>query len=134
MTRFVVNDRRTVDFVTKANGIGDGNVNYSIGVERNGEVVAGILYCDNNGTSVCMHVASKPGVNWVTRAFLKLVFGFAFNGLGVKRITGFVPETNAKARKFDEHLGFKLEVVLRDIYADGGLCIYAMRKEDCRFV
>lgn len=133
-SRFVVNDRRVVDLVTMANGIGDSQVYASLGVQRHGEIIAGVIFCDFNRHSVCLHVASKPGEVWLTRAFLRLVFGFAFDGLNVKRITGFVPESNAKAIRLDEHLGFKREAVLSDIYPDGGLIVYKMLRKDCRFV
>lgn len=135
MTRFLINDPRTLKFVTEKNGIGDSKIACTIGVERDGEIIAGILY-DNlvQGASVCLHVAAKEGVGWVTRALLRLVFGYAFNGLGVKRITGFVAETNAKARRFDEHVGFRREALLSDVYPDGGLIVYKMTRGDCRYV
>lgn len=134
MNKFVVNDTRVNKFVTDASGLGSAPVHSSIGVEREGEIVAGVIYCDPTPSSVCIHVAAKPGVNWISRAFLKLVFGYCFDGLGVKRVTGFVPESNARARKLDEHLGFKHEATLSDIYPDGGLMVFRMMREDCRWI
>lgn len=134
MSRFVINDKRTVEFVTKENGITDGQIHSSIGLERDGEIVAGIVYCDFSGSNIFLHVASKPGVNWISRGLLKLVFGWPFNGLGVKRITGLVPESNTRAVKLDEHLGFKREARLEDIFPEGALLIFGMRREECRFL
>lgn len=134
MSQFVVNDPRTVAFVTKANGLTDSNIHSSIGLECAGEIVAGIIYCDRTPTNVFLHVAGKPGVNWVSRAFLKLVFGWPFEGLKAKRITALVPESNKRALAFDHHLGFKDEAVLPDIFPDGGLVVLRMRREDCRYV
>lgn len=134
MTKFVVNDKRTVEFVAKENGITDGQIHSSIGLERDGEIVAGIVYCDFSGSNIFLHVASKPGVNWISRGLLKLVFGWPFKGLGVKRITGLVPEHNARAVKLDEHLGFKREARLEDIFPEGALLVFRMRREECRFI
>ncbi len=134
MNRFVVNDPRTVQFVTKENGLTDTNVHSSIGFEREGEIVAGVVYCDKTATNIFMHVAAKRGVNWVTRAYLKLVFGWPFEGLKLKRITALVPETNKRAVAFDEHLGFKREALLSDIYPDGGLLVLRMTREDCAYL
>lgn len=134
MSKFVVNDLRTAKFVCEKNGLREDGINHSIGVERDGEIIAGIVYCEFNGTNVCLHVASKKNVVWVSRALLKMVFGFAFDGLKVKRITGFVPETNERARNFDERCGFKLDARLEHIFPDGALCVYRMFREDCRWL
>lgn len=134
MTAFVVNDERVNRFVTESNGLSGHSIHSSIGVERDGEIVAGVVFCDVTKTNCFMHVASRPGVNWVTRAFLRYVFGFPFDGLKVKRITALVPESNTKALRFDRHLGFKDEAVLPDIFPDGGLVVLSMRREQCRYV
>lgn len=130
MTTFVVNDERVNRFVTETNGMTGTTIHSSIGVERDGEIIGGVVYCDKTATNIFMHVASKKGSNWLSRAFLKLVFGWPF-AMGVKRITALVPESNKHAVSFDERLGFKREALLPDIYPDGGLVVMAMRKEDC---
>jgi RimJ/RimL family protein N-acetyltransferase len=62
------------------------------------------------------------------------VFDYPFNQAKVKRITGLVGEGNIEARKFDEHIGFKLEARLAGAHPTGDLLIYVMRREDCRFL
>lgn len=132
--QIVVNDPRVAKFVARAVGSTDDRAHTSIGVEDAGDIVAGILYDNWNPSNVCMHVAAKPGVNWVSRALLKLVFGYAFDGLRVKRVTGVVPASNTAARRFDEHLGFKLEARLKDAAADGDMLLYVMFRKDCRYL
>lgn len=134
MSSFIVNNPAVEEFVCRENGLINGNIQYSIGLERDGEVVAGIVYCDKTPTNVFLHVAAKPGVNWVSRAFLKLVFGFPFDGLKVKRITALVPESNTRAVRFDRHLGFKDEARLDDIFPEGALLVMKMTRADCRYV
>lgn len=110
-----------------------GFANYTaIGLEENGELIAGVLFDYYNGASINMHVAAKPGRRWLTREYLWYCFYYPFIELKVKRITGLVPESNLAARRFDEHLGFELEARLKDAAPDGDVLIYVMWKENCK--
>lgn len=130
---FVTNDDRVAKFVAD-NATHDSSNCGTIGIEDDGQIIAGVLYDDCNGANVCMHVAAKPGVNWLTRDFLKLNFGFAFDGLGVRRVTALVPESNHRSTRFCIHLGFTLEARLRDACPDGDMLVLVMHRRDCRFV
>lgn len=99
-----------------------------------GEVIAGTWFEGFNGSNINMHVAAIPGRRWMTREFLHFSFAYPFLQLGVKRITGIVPESNAAARRFDEHIGFTLEARLKDAAPDGDLLIYRMFKDECRWL
>lgn len=65
---------------------------------------------------------------------MRVVFDYAFRQLGCKVIIGLVPASNKRARRFDEHLGFKLKAEIPEGHPDGSLLIYAMRKKDCRWL
>lgn len=107
----------------------------SLGLERDGELVAGVLYEGYNGPNVWMHVAAVPGRRWMQRDYLWYCFHYPFNEMGVQRISGYVNASNTQARSFDEHLGFKVEATLSGAAPDGGdVLIYVMRREDCRFL
>lgn len=107
----------------------------SLGLERDGELVAGVLYEGYNGPNVWMHVAAVPGRRWMSRDYLWYCFHYPFNEMNVQRISGYVNANNEQARKFDEHLGFKVEATLSGAAPDGGdVLIYVMRREDCRFL
>ena len=43
----------------------------AIGLERDGEIVAGVLYEDFNGANVVMHVASDGTAQWMTPEYLR---------------------------------------------------------------
>jgi RimJ/RimL family protein N-acetyltransferase len=121
-------------FVSELMG-NDGWSSYqAIGLEEDGELIAGVLFDNYNGASICMHVAAVPGKRWMTREYLWYCFYYPFMELKVKRITGLVPESNLVARRFDEHLGFRLETRLKDAHPDGDILIYCMTKADCRFL
>lgn len=105
-----------------------------LGLERDGELIAGVLYEGFNGVNVWMHVATSPGKKW-TMEYLRYCFYYPFVEMGCKRVSGYVEASNLAARRFDEHLGFRQEAVLRGAAADGGdVILYVMRREECRYV
>lgn len=104
----------------------------ALGLERDGDLIAGVLYEGFNGYNVWMHSAI-PGR--LTREFLRAAFRYPFEQLGCKRVSGYVEASNAKARRFNEHLGFKPEARLRGAASDGGdVILYVMKREGCRYV
>lgn len=105
-----------------------------IGWARDGSLVAGVVYNDFNGPNICMHVASDGSRRWLTREYLRVAFDYPFNQCGVRRITGLVGEGNEAARRFDEHVGFRLETRLWGAHPSGDLLVYVMWKDNCRWV
>jgi RimJ/RimL family protein N-acetyltransferase len=106
-----------------------------LGLERDGELVAGVLYEGFNRQNIWMHVAAEPGKKWLNKEFLRYCFHYPFVELGCKRVSGYVEASNADARRFDEHLGFQQEAVLQGAAADGGdVIVYVMRREGCRYL
>lgn len=104
-----------------------------IGLEQDGELIAGVLYDYFNGASIYMNVAAAKA-HWLDREFLRVCFDYPFRQLGANVVIGLVSSTNAKARRFDEHLGFKLTASIPGGYPGGDLLIYTLRREDCRWV
>lgn len=133
MTR-IVDGPHVVKWVAERAGIFDPGAAVGLGVERNGELIAGVIFNDFNGASACIHVASDGSKCWLNRDFLFFVFHYAFEQVKVKRLTGIVAEGNTAARKFDEHLGFVEECRLKDAHPTGDLIIYRMFLGDCRFL
>jgi len=106
-----------------------------LGLERDNELVAGVIYEGWNGVNLWMHVAAEPGKRWMTRDYLRYCFYYPFEELGCKRVSGYVEASNEVARRFDEHLGFQQEAVLKGAATDGGdVVLYVMRRENCRFL
>lgn len=107
----------------------------AIGLVRGERLVAGVLYEGFNGHNLWMHVAAEPGGRWGVRDYLRACFRYPFVVCGCKRVTGYVEASNAAARRFDEHLGFREEARLQGAATDGGdVILYVMRREDCRFL
>lgn len=103
--------------------------------DESGELIAGVLYEGYNEHNVWMHVAAEPGGRWMTKEFLRYCFHYPFVELGCSRVSGYVEASNLAARRFDEHLGFRVEAVLKGAASDGGdVILYVMRREECRYV
>jgi RimJ/RimL family protein N-acetyltransferase len=103
--------------------------------KRDGEIIAAVLYQDFNGSNVFVHVAAEPGKRWLTRDFLYWTMHYPFVQLGARRMTGWVEVNNFASRRFDEHVGFKEEAVLKGAGQDGqDVILYVMHREDCRHV
>lgn len=134
MKRFVINDSRTCRFVAEQTGSDDFYNYTSIGLERDGEIIAGVVYDNYSGSNVFLHFAGKDGARWCTHELLKMVFGYAFDGLGVKRVSGFVPVSNKTAVDFELHLGCKVEAVMKDAHPTGDMLIMRMTRAECRWV
>jgi RimJ/RimL family protein N-acetyltransferase len=108
----------------------------AVGWEADGRVIAGAIFEGYNGRNMWAHIAgSEEDTRWQNRRFLKAGFVYAFNIARVDRLSGYVYEGNERARRLDEHLGFKEETRLKGAAPDGrDVIIYCMRREDCRYV
>lgn len=103
--------------------------------KRGGEIISACVYHEFNGTNVFMHIAGKPGTNWLTRGMLYWCFHYPFEQLGCKRVTGWIEADNLASRRFAERTGWTHEATLEGAGRDGvDVLIYKMRREDCRYV
>jgi RimJ/RimL family protein N-acetyltransferase len=107
----------------------------SIGLAKDGQLIAGVVYNHYTKASICMHVASDGSKQWLTREFLFRTFGYPFIQLECNRITALVGIDNFAAQKFDEQLGFVKEGLIRQGSTDGtDLILYGMLKSECRWI
>lgn len=132
MKRIVIGPH-VVAFVDKANHGSHDPYAVGIGLEKDGELIAGVKFDNWNRASICMHVAAI-GKQWMTRDYLWYCFHYPFVELKATKILGLVAESNRDARRFDEHLGFRLEYSIPDAHPDGALLIYSMTPDQCRFL
>ena len=135
MTQLILDCEPVFQFVTQFFPLNRSAGQQGIGLQKDGRLIAGVIYDDYNGSNIWMHVAAEPGKQWLNREYLRACFAYPFIQLGVKRISGWVEASNTDARRFDEHLGFKQEAVLTGAARDGGdVIIYRMFKEECKYV
>ena len=107
----------------------------AIGQEKDGELVAVVVFDTFSPTDCAMHIASDGTGRWMNKELLVSSFAYPFIQLGYPRITGIVAESNTKALEFDLKLGFKREGYCRKAAKDGGaIIVLGMLKEECRFI
>ncbi|WP_434111825.1 GNAT family N-acetyltransferase [Paraburkholderia caffeinilytica] len=107
----------------------------TIGLEKNGEIVAGVVYQGHNGPNILMHFALGGSRHLITPAFVSAVFMYPFQVLQCHRVTGLVRADNAGAQLLDEHLGFVREGVMREGAGDReDFIMYGMLERECRFL
>ena len=85
---------------------------------------------------VCqIHVAMASGYHFTPRKMLEATFDYAFNQLGREKIIGVVNSRNARALRYDLHLGFVEEHRMPGVHDDGGdLIILGMTRSQCRYL
>lgn len=136
MKRIIWDDReRVMRFVADRTGEDRYEHCVAIGLEEDGNLIAGIVFQNHAGPNILMHVASDGSKRWMTPAYLCAAFRYPFEQLKVTRITGLVRADNHAAQKFDEHLGFKREGVMREAASDGtDMIVYGLLKRDCPYL
>lgn len=137
MIRYVFDEKARVGkWVSEQidNGLGSWGEFYAMGVEKDGELVAGVVVNEYNGSNAACHIAvTKPG-KYLIQLF-RYVADYAFNHCKLNRLTGAVPSNNQKALKFDKHLGFEEEFVMKKAAAGGhDLHILVVWPENCRWL
>jgi RimJ/RimL family protein N-acetyltransferase len=105
----------------------------AIGVEKDGELVAGCVYNEFRGHSIHVSIASTTP-RWATRSTLAAFFGYPFEQLQVKRLTAYTGKSMQSVRDFLERLGFKPEGCVRDGFADDDCMVYGMLRNECRWI
>jgi RimJ/RimL family protein N-acetyltransferase len=109
--------------------------NYTaLGLVKHGELVAGVIYNNVDGSNICMHIGAIDGCRWLTPGFLFAAFDYPFNQLGMRRVTAPIKSGNNKAIEFVENLGFEMNGNLKHYYPDGDLSLYGLLRQDCRFL
>lgn len=107
---------------------------YSMGLEKNGELVAVVVF-DNFSSCDCnMHIASDGTGHWMNKSLLLAAFAYPFTQLGLRRVTGMVPAKNIVALEFDKNLGFEVEGRCRHALPDDDIVVLGLLRENCRFV
>lgn len=104
----------------------------AIGRLVDGELVAGVLYEDWNGVNVVCHIAGVG--NWATRHYLAVIFDYPFKQLNVNRITVPVSSKNDRCIALVKRMGFTMEARLSRATPEGDLLLFAMFKDECRFL
>ena len=136
MKRLITDDRERVSkwVAERVNYRGDYTNRASIGLEQDGELIAGILIDSYvRGARCSMHCAGE-GRRWLNREFLFACFDFAFRQLDCKVIINTVDSDNEASLRFTEHIGFSEVARIPEGGGDCDLVIFAMQRKTCRWL
>lgn len=97
-------------------------------------MLAVVLFHNYTDWDVEMSIASIDPKWALNRTFIKACFTYAFDVLGVDRITGRAETSNDRAIRMDKRLGFKQEGICRRALAGQDIIIFGMLREECRFL
>lgn len=101
----------------------------ALGWARDGEIVAGLVFYDCNGSHCLVNIAITgkrfpPGL-------LKAGLFYVFSQIKLKRLTFLIEEVNLPSQNLVTRLGAIPEATLRDAGKTGNMLIYALFPEDC---
>ena len=104
-----------------------GSLAQGVGETRNGQLVAGVVFCSFNGKNIHAHIASDGSRKWLNKLFLTTMFEYPFESLQAHRITATTEMANKQAQRWLERTGFQLEAVMLQASPTGDdVLIYRM--------
>jgi L-amino acid N-acyltransferase YncA len=134
--QILINNPGDGDWIMRrVGGVFNDRTDHTVAVHREGSIRGGVVYTGFMGASIMLHMAGTEG-NWATRDFLWMVFDYAFNQLGCRKLMGAVAARNARAIHVDLRLGFRLEARLTGMLPDPDedLFILTMDRAACRWL
>lgn len=115
-----------------------GGQRVAIGVERDGQIIAGVVYNGFRGDGLtartCTMAVAADDPRWCTRGNLRAFFAYPFVSLGCRRVNAIVARKNRRARKLVEGLGFRQEGKIRQLFPDDDGMMYGMLADECKWV
>lgn len=106
----------------------------AMGIVHQGALVGGVVFNNYRGFDVHFTVVMERAAP-VGRATIRALFEYAFDKLGVKRITSITGRKNKRARKALAFLGFReVGVAHRGLDGFEDAFIYEVLKENCKWL
>lgn len=107
----------------------------TIGMESDGELIAGVVYYDWHPSYGNLSVAvAGMGENWCTRAFLRCGYAYPFIQMQCTRITSIVAADNTQSLKIMKHLGFVLEGRMRNGFGNVDCLIFGQLRNEVKWL
>jgi len=135
MTELVLNQKDVIgDWVAKQVGQktawGDFN---SLGIIKDGEVIAGIVIHTHAGSNAFCHIAISKTTKLLPTLFRYFCY-YAFNTCELKRLTALLPTNRPKVIDFVKHLGFEEEFLMKDAGRTSDMQGLVMWPNNCRWL
>lgn len=98
-----------------------------------GKLVGGAVYRDFTRASIHVHIAGFAP-RWASPALLWAGFHYPFSQLQVTKVFATVPDFNTECLEIVRKMGFKYETRIPEMFVDGDMLVYSMKREDCRYL
>jgi RimJ/RimL family protein N-acetyltransferase len=85
------------------------------------------------GGSVTLHYMGLRA-NWLRPGMARLVARYVFEQLECAQVIAEVAVSNERATRIVEKAGFRMVALIPNYFPGGALCVYSLRKEDCRLL
>lgn len=106
----------------------------AVGIEQDGEIIGGVVIDGIvHGARCSIHCAGE-GRRWLTREFIRVVFGYVFNVINCKVVINPVDSGNADSIRFTTHMGFTEALRIEGGAGDQDLIVFTMPRADCRWL
>jgi RimJ/RimL family protein N-acetyltransferase len=102
----------------------------AIGLEKDGELVAGTIFENWNGKSVVCHIAWHQ----MTPAYVAAIYDYAYNVCNVDKIIGPISSNHTRALKLVSKMGFSEEARLKNAAPDGDIVLMTQTPDKCRYL
>ena len=103
----------------------------AIGLKRDDEIVAGVIYENWNHKSIWCHIAIEGRM---TPAYLASIFDYPFMVCDVKQIYAPTLSDNHRQIKILYKMGFVEESRLIDSDENGDLIFFKLEKKNCKYI
>ena len=120
-------------WVAKKLGINGFGPSTAIGIQKNGELIAGCVYHDYRDGQIESSLASSTK-SWANRSVLYSLFAYPFLQVKANRLLVTCAENNEKAMKMNRQLGFVPEGILRELYYPNDGVVWGMLKQECKWI
>lgn len=107
---------------------------YAIGVESDGELIAGVAFDGFAKEARCQMHCAGIGKRWCSRKLLELCFTYAFVIGKVKVVVNTVSSNNHDSLKFTKHVGFEELATIKDGDGDADLVILTLHRDKCKWI
>ena len=81
-----------------------------------------------------MHIASDGTKRWYSKEFVSTCYRYAFNQMGLKRVTVVIREDNERSLKMCRQLGHTQECILKSWFGDKDGVLMRMLKTECKWL
>lgn len=126
-------DALVAPWVGQRVGVDDFGPCKTIGVARNGDLVAGAVFNNYRHPNIEVTFAADSP-RWASRQNIACILRYPFVQLGCLRLTAFTKAKNERARTFLTGLGFEQEGYHPYGFPDDDAVSYGILRDKCRWI